>query len=65
VEAWLEGIMPSSPSIEQLRLEYVRWLEGFSVSAGLDASLHPAEEAANPSFMAADGLYRYWVKYRG
>jgi glyoxylase-like metal-dependent hydrolase (beta-lactamase superfamily II) len=64
VEAWLGGIMPSNPSIEQLRLEYARWLKGFSVSAGMDASLLPAEEAANPSFMAADGLSRYWVKFR-
>jgi glyoxylase-like metal-dependent hydrolase (beta-lactamase superfamily II) len=64
VEEWLERIMPSDPDIHELRAEFTRWTNEVSVKKGLDQNMLNVQEAANPSFMSADGLQRYWRKYR-
>ncbi len=62
--AWIDHIMPGSPSQEELRQEFSNWMAGQYRQQDLDPAYLPAQEIANPSFMSADGLLRYWKKYR-
>ena len=61
---WLEEIMPSDPSIEQMRQKYTDWIETEGKAMGLDEEVVRAYELANPLGMSADGLLRYWKKVR-
>jgi glyoxylase-like metal-dependent hydrolase (beta-lactamase superfamily II) len=64
-EGWIKEIMPTNPSIEELRLKLSEW-EHKRVDHGvLDNDLETALYAANPPFISADGIHRYWNKYRG
>jgi glyoxylase-like metal-dependent hydrolase (beta-lactamase superfamily II) len=61
---WLEEIMPTDPSIEQMRQQYTDWVEEEGKAMGLDEDVIRAYELANPLGMSADGLLRYWKKVR-
>jgi glyoxylase-like metal-dependent hydrolase (beta-lactamase superfamily II) len=61
---WLEEVMPSDPSIEQMRQKYTDWIEDEGKAMGLDENVVRAYELANPLGMSADGLLRYWKKVR-
>jgi glyoxylase-like metal-dependent hydrolase (beta-lactamase superfamily II) len=63
-EKWLEGIMPSSPSVDELRVQFLDWMGEQGRALGLDAGVVKAYDLANPLGMSADGLYRYWKKVR-
>jgi glyoxylase-like metal-dependent hydrolase (beta-lactamase superfamily II) len=63
-EQWIEKIMPSNPSLDELRKAFMEWTEQLSREQGLDSMQVSIHEAANPSFMSADGIYRYWFKIR-
>ena len=64
VEQWIERVMPSNPSLEELRKTFVEWTEQLNREQGLDPMQMRLNEAANPSFMSADGIQRYWYKIR-
>ena len=61
---WLEEIMPSAPSIEEMRQRYTDWVMKEGERVGLDEEIVQAYELANPLGMSADGLLRYWKKVR-
>jgi len=61
---WLEEIMPSDPSMEELRQSFTAWIEGEGKAIGLDENVVRSYELANPLGMSADGLLRYWKKVR-
>jgi hypothetical protein len=61
---WLEEIMPTDPSIEQMRQKYTDWIEEEGKAMGLDEQVVRSYELANPLGMSADGLMRYWKKVR-
>ncbi len=63
-EAWITQVMPSNPTVESLREQFIAWTQQRSLATGLDAGLFTPFEAANPSGMSADGIYRYWHKVR-
>lgn len=63
-ERWLETVMPSDPSVEQLRQEFGDWMNRQGVQQGLSADVVRSYELANPPGMSADGLQRYWKKVR-
>lgn len=63
-EHWLEGIMPARPDIEELRRRFTDWMSKQGLEQGLTAEVARAYELANPPGMSADGLMRYWNKYR-
>ncbi len=63
-EKWLEQEMPQNPPIEQLRQDYENWVRDLSREAGLSQADAGAYETTNPSYISADGLLRYWKKYR-
>jgi glyoxylase-like metal-dependent hydrolase (beta-lactamase superfamily II) len=63
-ERWLEKVMPSYPEIEILRRQFTDWMNDQGLQQGLTAEAVKAYELANPTGMSADGLQRYWNKYR-
>ena len=61
---WLEHAMPSEPPIEELRESFTEWMMAEGEKIGLDDAVVKAYEVANPLGMSADGLLRYWKKFR-
>lgn len=64
VEAWIEEVMPAGPGLEELRSRFQAWVSARARKNGLEPAVADALEAANPSFMSADGIQRYWKKFR-
>jgi len=64
VSRWLEEVMPADPPIEELRARFTEWVDSQARSAGLDQEVLAAYALANPLGMSADGLQRYWRKFR-
>jgi glyoxylase-like metal-dependent hydrolase (beta-lactamase superfamily II) len=62
IESWIERVMPADPSVEALNDEFLRWTMQRSKKDGLSDEDIQAFEAANPSWMSAPGIYRYWHK---
>lgn len=65
MEAWLDQVMAREPSIEELRAEFTQWMERESREKNLSADVVQAYSLSNPVAMSADGLMRYWRKFRG
>jgi glyoxylase-like metal-dependent hydrolase (beta-lactamase superfamily II) len=64
VECWIERVMPTDPTVEELNKEFLEWTEQRSIKDGLSEEDIRAFEEANPSWMSAPGIYRYWHKNR-
>lgn len=64
VEQWILQVMPADPSPEELKDLFVHWTEKRSLQVGLQPEMLGPFEAANPSWMSAYGIYRYWHKVR-
>ena len=62
--AWLEGIMPAAPSVDEVRARLEAWMEEQSIEQNLSEDVIRAYVLANPIGMSADGLMRYWKKFR-
>ena len=60
----MDRIMPLDPSREELRIRFHQWMDQQSSELGLSAELTDAYNTAISSQMSADGIYRYWKKYR-
>jgi glyoxylase-like metal-dependent hydrolase (beta-lactamase superfamily II) len=63
-EAWMEEIMPTNPQVDELRTMITKWEHRRVKSSGLEIDHEAAQYAANPPYMSADGVYRYWHKHR-
>ena len=61
---WLEGIMPAAPSVDEVRARLEAWMEEQSIEQNLSEDVIRAYVLANPIGMSADGLMRYWKKFR-
>jgi len=61
-EAWVSEVMPSDPPVEKLREMFVAMLYEQALRLGLDEETITRYEIANPTWMGADGLQRYWRK---
>jgi len=61
---WLEREMPADPPIETLRAHFVAWQQEQGLAAGISEEALDLYEIANPTWMGADGLMRYWKKVR-
>lgn len=64
VEKWLAGVMAANPSIEELREEFTVWMQEQGAAKNLSEEVIRAYSLANPVAMSADGLMRYWKKFR-
>ncbi|NJN80025.1 MAG: hypothetical protein HC797_05895 [Anaerolineales bacterium] len=63
-EVWLENVMPANPSLEELREKFTAWMEQQSREQGLSEEVIQVYTVSNPIGMSADGLLRYWKKYK-
>ena len=61
---WLEDVMVDAPSIEVLREMFADYIENQGRAAGLSEDVIRSYRLANPLYMSADGLYRYWKKFQ-
>jgi glyoxylase-like metal-dependent hydrolase (beta-lactamase superfamily II) len=64
VSRWLDEVMPAGPPIEELRRKFSTWMEDQALASGLNTEVARVYELANPVGMSADGLQRYWRKFR-
>ena len=64
LEQWLETTMAASPTQEELRHQLHEHLKAYLLSRGFPPELWAEHEAVMPIAMSADGLWRYWHKYR-
>ena len=64
IEAWLLKTMPSQPALEEINQQFLQWTNERSAEEGLTQEHIQAYEAANPSWMSAAGMQRYWRKHR-
>jgi glyoxylase-like metal-dependent hydrolase (beta-lactamase superfamily II) len=64
MERWLEKVMTREPSIEELRAEFTAYMEEESRAKNLSMDVIRAYSLSNPVGMSADGLMRYWKKFR-
>ena len=63
-ERWIERAMPAKPQIEDLRRQFTDWVNEEGRQQGLSVDVVKAYELANPPGMSADGMLRYWNKFR-
>jgi glyoxylase-like metal-dependent hydrolase (beta-lactamase superfamily II) len=63
-ETWLEKVMHSNPSVDELRTQYEAWMGEQSDTQHLSEDTILAYTLANPLGMGADGMMRYWNKVR-
>ena len=61
---WLEKVMPSEPTIEELGQKVVEWMYAEAKTEGVSEETLKIYEIANPLHMSSTGLARYWKKYR-
>lgn len=64
VEAWIQRLMPTDPTIETIDAEFQSWTRERSMRQGVTGQAVNAFETANPSWMSPAGIQRYWRKYR-
>lgn len=64
VERWLLETMSAEPVEDELRDKFVAWMESQGRAEGLTDEEIEAYRLANPLAMSADGLQRYWKKFR-
>jgi glyoxylase-like metal-dependent hydrolase (beta-lactamase superfamily II) len=62
VEEWMNQVMPSGPSVDELNRLFQQWTEAKSQASGLVPDAVQQFEIANPSWMSTQGIYRYWHK---
>ena len=63
-EKWLEAIMPSEPSADELGQAFAKLMYDEAKAAGVSQHEMEVYELANPLHMAAMGMSRYWQKYK-
>ncbi|HEX6305289.1 MAG TPA: MBL fold metallo-hydrolase [Anaerolineales bacterium] len=64
IDTWMAEVMPADPDVEELKSQITQWARLRSIQDSVDADLIDAYETANPSWMSAYGIQRYWRKYR-
>ena len=64
VSRWLDEVMPDDLPIEELREKFSTWMDEQALASGLSQEVTKVYEVANPVGMSADGLQRYWKKFR-
>jgi len=64
VSNWLDEVMPTDPPVEGLRQIFTDWMDEQALKSGLSDEVMKVYQVTNPVGMSADGLLRYWKKYR-
>jgi glyoxylase-like metal-dependent hydrolase (beta-lactamase superfamily II) len=63
-ERWMENAFSEEKPIELIRKQYVDFLNDHGRKFGISEDALKTYEIANPTWMGADGLQRYWKKNR-
>jgi len=63
-EQWMEHASIDDTPIEVLREQYATFLHDQGIKLGVSEATLQISEVANPPRMGADGIQRYWNKYR-
>jgi glyoxylase-like metal-dependent hydrolase (beta-lactamase superfamily II) len=61
---WIETVMPADPSVESIDAQFRAWTDERAAEFKLDPTQVRAFELANPTWMSASGMQRYWKKFR-
>lgn len=64
VEEWMKAVMPAEPPVEEIDARFQEWMRQRSSADALNETQIQEYELANPSFMSAPGMQRYWRKFR-
>jgi len=64
IEKWMEGVMREHPPKEIFRQLFTDWAQAEARADGLSQKQIEITSSVNPSWMSADGLFRYWEKIR-
>jgi glyoxylase-like metal-dependent hydrolase (beta-lactamase superfamily II) len=64
IDYWLSSTLAGEVTLEDIRDRYVAWFRDTGEAHGLTGDQVNLVNIINPTFMSADGLYRYWKKYR-
>lgn len=64
VDEWMGSFMPGDPEVEEINDRFLEWTKARSQADNLAPAEIDKYEAANPSWMSAAGIQRYWSKYR-
>ena len=64
VEEFMQKVLPSDPPVSEINDRFAKWTAERSMRQGLTEDELAPYEAANPSWMSATGMQRYWRKYR-
>lgn len=64
VEAFMQATLPADPPVAEISDKFMQWTAERSRREGLTEDEFAPYEAANPSWMSATGMQRYWRKYR-
>jgi glyoxylase-like metal-dependent hydrolase (beta-lactamase superfamily II) len=64
VEAWMQAVLPADPSLETVSNDFQNWIVRCAQSEGVPPEIQTVYETAIPSWMSAQGIYRYWHKFR-
>ncbi len=64
VEAFMIETLPADPPMPAISDKFMQWTGARAKREGLPDEMTGAYEAANPSWMSATGMQRYWRKYR-
>ena len=64
VEAFMCEVLPADPPVPVISDRFMAWTEARSLEQGVPREALSPYEAANPSWMSATGMQRYWRKYR-
>jgi len=63
-EQWMDNVLVKDLSIESLREQYVGFINDQGKNSGVGEDGLKIYEIANPTWMGAEGIQRYWNKYR-
>lgn len=64
-DEWVSQAFPlTATDDDALRQVVTRWMRETAAANGVDEDTWASYELANPSWMAADGLKRYWDRYK-
>jgi len=64
VDAFMQATLPADPPVPEISDKFMQWTADRSRREGLTEAEFAPYEAANPSWMSATGMQRYWRKYR-
>ncbi len=64
VETWMQERLLLNPSLDELRQQFIEFEQLRAQKYHVEKTAVENQQIANPSSMSADGIFRYWNKFR-